>query len=112
MSIPVKSTEYWVAELAKLFTEHVTHTKDVITDLENRVTDLEGHIEHGPGGECGICAPETVGADVYVLGVVQYATQPMECAHPTCFVGIEEGDEIARVGTGHSGHNEWRHRDH
>lgn len=112
MSVPVRPVEYWIAELSELVRQHVTLTNKKISELEARIVDLEGHAEHGSEGECGVCAPETVGADVYVLEVVQYATKEMECAYPTCFVSIEEGDEIARVETGHSGHNEWRHRDH
>ena len=69
MSVPVRPVEYWVGELAELVRDHVRQTSELIAMLEERITDLEGHVEHGPDGECGVCTPETVGAEVYVLRV-------------------------------------------
>lgn len=121
MSVPAVTTEYWVGELAKLVTEHVAKTREAITRLEDRIIDLEGHAEHGPDGTCGVCAPEpeTVSADTYSVDRifsddtdVRWASAEMECSHPTCFDHIMPGHAIVSAGPGHSGHNEWRHRDH
>lgn len=96
MSVPAKTTEYWVGELANLVTEHVARTKEAITRLEDRIIDLEGHAEHGPAGTCGVCAPEpeTVGADVYVLSTVRLADFEGECGDPFCSTSIRHGDDV------------------
>lgn len=167
MPVSVRSVEHWVAELGELVSQHVRTTNEKISALEARIIDLEGHIEHGPDGTCGVCASEseTVGAVVYradqdfLSGLGQIfvsesetecfdpfcggpilvgdsmvkvqegkyshvqcfnimsgdggtAHEEMTCAHSTCFVPIKPGDAIVFAGTGHSGHNEWRHRDH
>lgn len=59
-----------IVELGQLVGGHVRATDAAMQLLEDRITDLEGHIEHGPSGRCGVCTdePETVGATVYVLG--------------------------------------------
>lgn len=69
-----------------------------VTELEERVQDLEGHAEHGPDGECGVCAPETVGRDKY--GDLTTADSESKCRNPHCGEPINAGDDVITVGEG------------
>lgn len=72
-----------IVELGQLVGGHVRATDAAMQLLEDRITDLEGHIEHGPEGRCGVCGPddddeipyrpETVGAPLYVIGRIMNA---------------------------------------
>lgn len=91
-----------VRDMGELFRQHVASLSGKIKALEERVHELEEHAEH---------KPKTVGADEYGSGDVAISDFESECSYPICFTPIVPGDAIVRTGTGHSGHNEWRHRD-
>lgn len=69
-----------------------------ITELEERVQDLEGHAEHGPDGTCGVCSPETVGADAY--GQIITSDRETTCRNPHCGEPINPGDSVITVDEG------------
>lgn len=83
-----------VTRLVEMFTDHVESHREKVRELTERIEDLEGHIEHGPDGSCGMCT-ETVGADEY--GQIITADFESECANYICRVAILPGDEIVEV---------------
>lgn len=99
-----------VADGFELIRQRFAAQNETIRALTERVQDLEGHVEHGPDGTCGVCDPEpddakTVGADEYGSDVV-IADFVDDCAAaPDCTVLIKPGHEIVNT------HEGWRHRD-
>ncbi len=94
-----------VRDMGELFRTHVEQQNKRIRELTDRVQDLEGHAEHGPDGECGVCAPdgpETVGADEY--GTRDIVISDFEdrclCSNPIMF-----GDELVQK------EGKWFHRE-
>jgi hypothetical protein len=95
--------------------------KDIVTDLtikqerlaelrlENeslreRVTDLEGHVEHGPDGSCGVCAVEPEPGAVVIAGF-DGVCEADEC-RTSVFRKISSGQEIVAAEGG-----KWVHRE-
>jgi hypothetical protein len=82
---PTITFERLVIELGELFAGHVRQTDAEMTELRNRIVDLEGHAEHGPSGRCGVCEPddadeiayrpETVGAPLYAIHRIMNDTE-------------------------------------
>lgn len=93
--------------LTECVREHAQMTNAKIKTLEDRITDLEGHAEHGPDGECGVCAPETVGPEEYVQGVAVSEFTGW-CAGETCWENIVPGDQIVQNEQGMWVHNDCR----
>lgn len=91
-----------VRDMGELFRQHTATLNAKIRDLEERVTDLEGHAEHGPDSTCGICAPEdepeTVGANEY--GLIQTADFEGDCHNPHCGDKITPGQEVIEIDEG------------
>lgn len=98
-----------VRDMGELFRTHVAQQNERIRELSDRVQDLEGHAEHGPDEECGICAPETVGADEYGTGDVAISDFTGECS--SCDEKIKPGNEIVALGWDDDAQMKWRHRD-
>jgi hypothetical protein len=96
-----------VRDLGELVRAHIAQLNEKIDRLEERVLDLEGHAEHGRDGECGMCVPETVGADEYGTSDVAISDFTGECESndPACDGKIFLGEEIVKTACG------WRHRD-
>lgn len=94
-----------VSEMGELFRSHMKIMGARIAALEERVQDLEGHAEHGPSGSCGVCAPETVGAESYATGEIAISDFTTECDSSMCPQMISPGQEIVLTTMG------WRHRD-
>lgn len=89
-----------VYRFGEMFREHMNAYQETIKELKERIEDLEGHAEHGPGTTCGVCCPpddcpETVGADVYAE--IISSDFEGECANANCGLPILPGDEIIRV---------------
>lgn len=98
-----------VRDMGELFRTHVAQQNERIRELSERVQDLEGHAEHGPDGECGICSPETVGADEYGTSAVAISDFTGDCEE--CDDKITPGQEIVALGRGADAQMKWRHRD-
>lgn len=88
-------------ELGQLLRKQSAKIRDLeeqLSDMHDRIEDLEGHAEHDGNGTCGVCSPETVGPDVYAP--VQIATTEGSCQNPHCADMIKIGDMVIKVDEG------------
>jgi len=88
-----------VRDMGELFRQHTANLSAKIKALEERVQDLEGHVEHGPDGTCGVCTPETVGPAVYGQ-IITTADFEGECQNPHCTDRITPGDDVIEIDEG------------